>query len=728
MIHSPAAEACTVLVKIIFCAIIPLAMNYPYPPSPEIKDERFLHPSESFKQQVYAMIQGIILFALLYLVLIALSIGLLVACFALGVGIIAAKPSFITVAIGAGIIALGVMVFLFLVKFIFARTQESDPQQIEITERDQPRLFDFIRRVTQEVKTDFPKRIFLVPDVNAAVLYNSSFWSMFLPIRKNLRIGLGLVNSLNVSEFKATLAHEFGHFSQRSMKLGSYVYTVNKVIFDLVNHRDRWDHLLERWAGTGGIFGFFAGITFWIANQVRRLLVHAYRHLNIRYMALSREMEYHADYVACSVSGTEPMISTLRKIEFTDAAYQITMNKLNELAGQKKKTNNLYALHHDMTLWLAKQYKIGVAHDSPEITEQDLERNMVKSRLNVKDQWASHPSRDEREKSIRQVSLPVDMNFTPAWVLFDQAAQWKETMTTRLYDLGMPNHTQEMTVIPAVEFYESVEKEEAKNKLPEVFKGFYDNRLLKEFDVAEAGMGKTDRAFEELFSADTREFIQRHNANQYDLDQLKFMLTSMKPNDVFEFDFRKRKASEIPTLITALEKEIHEGNETALSLDKHAFQYFHAHAAAAGEESKLRTQYETLFALQKEIRSLTVMVEKLQAVHQEMATKLQWSEQEVKSLNTQANSLETNFRDFLLARNNDYLETRISKPEEFSGYLKKKEFYMTLGTFNQEGFDLLSGRIFEVYGLLNEQRVELLKKLLELQLKWVPEKLLQAER
>jgi Zn-dependent protease with chaperone function len=37
---------------------------------------------------------------------------------------------------------------------------------------------------------------------------------MFLPIKKNLQIGLGLVNSLNVSEFKAVMAHEFGHFTQ----------------------------------------------------------------------------------------------------------------------------------------------------------------------------------------------------------------------------------------------------------------------------------------------------------------------------------------------------------------------------------------------------------------------------------------------------------------------------------------------------------------------------------
>jgi Zn-dependent protease with chaperone function len=56
---------------------------------------------------------------------------------------------------------------------------------------------------------------------------------MFLPIKKNLQIGIGLMNSLTQDELKAVLAHEFGHFSQKSMKIGSYVYYANQVIHNL---------------------------------------------------------------------------------------------------------------------------------------------------------------------------------------------------------------------------------------------------------------------------------------------------------------------------------------------------------------------------------------------------------------------------------------------------------------------------------------------------------------
>ena len=47
--------------------------------------------------------------------------------------------------------------------------------------------------------------------MNAAVFYDLSIFNLFFPSKKNLEIGLGLVNVLNLGEFKAILAHEFGH-------------------------------------------------------------------------------------------------------------------------------------------------------------------------------------------------------------------------------------------------------------------------------------------------------------------------------------------------------------------------------------------------------------------------------------------------------------------------------------------------------------------------------------
>src|SRR5262249_20698318 len=114
------------------------------------------------------------------------------------------------------------MICLFMVKGFFKRSRSDPVIGVEVTEDGEPELFAFIHRLCQDTKAPFPHRIYVVPDVNAAVAYHESVLNLFLPARKNLIIGLGLVNRLNLMEFKAVLAHEFGHFSQKSMKLGTY--------------------------------------------------------------------------------------------------------------------------------------------------------------------------------------------------------------------------------------------------------------------------------------------------------------------------------------------------------------------------------------------------------------------------------------------------------------------------------------------------------------------------
>jgi len=95
--------------------------------------------------------------------------------------------------------------------------------------------------------------------VNRAVFYDSSILSLFLPVRKKLLIGLGLVSELNLSELKAVLAHEFGHFSQRTMTLGSYVYIAQQLVSEIVHGRDGWDDILRGWRQQDIRIAVFAG-------------------------------------------------------------------------------------------------------------------------------------------------------------------------------------------------------------------------------------------------------------------------------------------------------------------------------------------------------------------------------------------------------------------------------------------------------------------------------------
>jgi hypothetical protein len=84
--------------------------------------------SAQFKKEASKAIVAIIGFIIVYLVMIALAVGLVIASFYGGITIIAARPSLYTILIGLGIMAFGVMIFVFLVKFLFAtaKANESD--------------------------------------------------------------------------------------------------------------------------------------------------------------------------------------------------------------------------------------------------------------------------------------------------------------------------------------------------------------------------------------------------------------------------------------------------------------------------------------------------------------------------------------------------------------------------------------------------------------------------
>jgi predicted membrane protein len=162
-----------------------------YPANPADVPESITQPSAEFKKEVVKVMFSILLFFAVYILLVLLALALAAGCAYAGIMLIAAAPRLLTIAVGIGLIAVGVLVCFFLIKFIFAVSKTDQSRNIEIKEEDQPELFAFIRQVTKDTQTPFPKKIFLSPDVNAAVFYNSSFWSMLFPVKKNLLIGLG---------------------------------------------------------------------------------------------------------------------------------------------------------------------------------------------------------------------------------------------------------------------------------------------------------------------------------------------------------------------------------------------------------------------------------------------------------------------------------------------------------------------------------------------------------
>lgn len=102
------------------------------------------------------------------------------------------------------------------------------------------------------------------------------FGACFFRFQKNLQIGVGLINSTTQQELIAILAHEFGHFSQRSMKVGTYVYQANQVIYNMLYRNESLDNTFQSWANATGYAAPFIAISIFIIKQIQRILKTLY--------------------------------------------------------------------------------------------------------------------------------------------------------------------------------------------------------------------------------------------------------------------------------------------------------------------------------------------------------------------------------------------------------------------------------------------------------------------
>jgi Zn-dependent protease with chaperone function len=578
-------------------------MNTYYPPQPQIADYSFLNPSKSFAKNVKNVLLSILLFFITYLILVALAFGLLYACLWIGIGILTLRLHWITLALGGGVICLGLMFLAFLLKFVFSVQKDSNTNRVEITAEEHPRLFEFINQLVTEVKSPSPKKVFIVPNVNAAVFYNSSFWSMFFPVRKNLEIGLGLVNSVNMSEFKAVLAHEFGHFSQRSMKIGSYVYTVNRAIYNMVYEYDKWDELLDNWAASGGIFSVFAGITRFMVNNIRALLRKAYEFINIRYMGLSREMEYNADLIAVSAAGNASMNSALRRISFGDEAYNRVIDQLNFLIEKQKRTDNVYEKQSVMIDYMAKEKGLDTQKDLPVLTDHYMQMTAPKNRVYFKDQWSSHPEQKDREENINSVSIQAEINEDSPWILFNNPEKLQKELTAQLYKDVQENAEKPNEFINKAAFITSIDERREQYKYPEIFKHFYDGRFLFDIEIEKLDGGIEALTVAHVFNEENRKLLDAYYQNLEDKQILEAIREGHIQTKTFDFDGEKYEKEEAERILTKLTGEIEAQKEQITILENQGLALGYKQAKKKGLEDEFKSRLKTYGQLMDKVNA-----------------------------------------------------------------------------------------------------------------------------
>ncbi len=555
--------------------------------------------SPEFKSQAVRAILSIVVFVLTYIILLVASVAITIFSLYAAYTIVTNAPGLITGVVGIGLASFGIIIFSFLIKFLFKSHKVDRSHLKEITKDGQPELFALIKEVVDRVDTDFPKKVYLSSEVNASVFYNSSFLSMFFPVRKNLMIGLGLINTITKEELKAILAHEFGHFSQRSMKVGSYVYYVNQVIFNLLYENDDYDNTLKKWGDVSSYIAIFALIALEIVKGIQWILAQMYNLVNKRHLALSREMEFHADLIAANVTGYQPLVSSLLRMQLSDYSLNAVFEYYGERIAENKKSNNVFLEQLFVMDLFAKNSNLSYSNSLPQVSFNDLNK-FNKSKLIIKNQWASHPSTEERIDKLKHEAKRVsDQETIPANALIKNLNEIQKELTNNSFI--SVEYQGEIKNLPFEDFSKDFEKQLEKNTFSKFYNGYYDDKSPIELDFEKINDQQVEESIEDLFSNQKVDLVYQTTALESDIETISLIKDKKIPIKSFDYDGKKYKRKHSSQLISNLTKELEVFNEQIKQNDVRIYTYF-AKKEKLGPEyirGKLQRLYEDFFNFNK---------------------------------------------------------------------------------------------------------------------------------
>jgi Zn-dependent protease with chaperone function len=198
------------------------------------------------------------------------------------------------------------LVSLFWVKY-------KPPKGVKLDRAQFPMLFEELDRLCETLNVPKPDHIILTADLNAAVLEAPKF-GLFGWYTNYLLLGLPLMQSVSVGQFRATLAHELGHLSGKHSRFSGWVYRVRRAWFMLARQQgDRASILL---------YPFFK----WYEPFFR-----AYS------FVLSRSDEYFADRCSAEYAGIQNAVEDLILIYVKGAQAARIWSDIYEQASHQEK-------------------------------------------------------------------------------------------------------------------------------------------------------------------------------------------------------------------------------------------------------------------------------------------------------------------------------------------------------------------------------------------------------
>lgn len=250
---------------------------------------------------------------------------------------------------------------------ILPRWDRFVPPGVLLDPRHHPLFFEHLKAISKASNQKMPAEVYLVPDVNAWVAQRGGI--MGIGSRPVMGVGLMLLHVLRVSEFRAVVAHEFGHYFGGDTKLGPWIYKTRAAIFRTLENLSKHSTILQ--------------LPFVWYGKLFLRLTHA----------ISRRQEYTADELSARIVGARPLTTGLQAVHEAAIAFDAFWMQ-------------------DMAPALSAGYRPPMGAGFSVFMQSEPIKNAVAHALDdapaEEDPYQTHPSLSDRIEAVKDLPLGPD--------------------------------------------------------------------------------------------------------------------------------------------------------------------------------------------------------------------------------------------------------------------------------------------------------------------------------
>jgi Zn-dependent protease with chaperone function len=303
----------------------------------------------------------------------------------------------IPVQLTAFILGAALYTLLALVRGVFTWSKDPEPGR-PLTRDEAPQLWTLTEQVAERVGARPVDAIYVTPAPNIGVTERGGLWRKLLGAgQRCLILGLGALPGMTQGQFKAILAHEYGHFSNRDTAGGNLAGQVRVSMYRMAyglaaSGQARWYN--PAWLFVNGFYRIFLRIT----------------------LGASRLQEILADRYAAVAYGVQNFVGGLTHIVRQSLLFDAQVSHEVKLALKlRRKLANLYTLP---------------PFESDSVQDK-LEAQLEQVMSRPTSPYDSHPAVRERIALVGQLQIndPVAESLEPVWDLLPNAETLQREMT-----------------------------------------------------------------------------------------------------------------------------------------------------------------------------------------------------------------------------------------------------------------------------------------------------------